>query len=105
VTSRRDKWLEELPQLRASSRVELWVQLRDQLAARILDGRIPADHKLWSQIELAELLHVSRGTTIRAYEALQETGLLVRVPGKGIYSAMPDELEEARRNLGPKPKH
>jgi hypothetical protein len=36
------------------SRVELWVQLREQLATRILDGRIPADHKMWSQTELED---------------------------------------------------
>jgi DNA-binding GntR family transcriptional regulator len=32
----------------------LWVQLREQLATRILDGRIPADHKMWSQTELED---------------------------------------------------
>jgi DNA-binding GntR family transcriptional regulator len=64
---------------------------------RILDGRIPADHKLWSQIDLAGLLQVSRGTTIRAYEDLQKTGL--RVPGRGIFSAMADEIEAVRQKL------
>jgi GntR family transcriptional regulator len=89
----------DLPVLRPTSRVELWVQLRDQLAERILDGRIAPDHKLWSQIELAEALHVSRGTTIRAYEALQEMGLVVRVPGRGLFSGLPEEIEEARAKL------
>jgi DNA-binding GntR family transcriptional regulator len=94
-----DGWLHDLPVLRPTSRIELWVQLRDQLAERILDGRIPPDHKLWSQQELAEALGVSRGTTIRSYEALQEMGLVVLVPGKGIYSPMPDEITEAKKKL------
>jgi GntR family transcriptional regulator len=94
-----DAWMADLPVLRPTSRVELWVQLRDQLAERILDGRIPADHKLWAQTELAEALGVSRGTTIRAYEALQEMNLVVRVPGRGLFSPMPEEIEEAKRKL------
>lgn len=97
-----DAWMADLPVLRPTSRVELWVQLRDQLAERILDGRIPPDHKLWSQMDLAEALGVSRGTTIRAYEALQEMGLVVFVPGRGIFSAMAEEIEAARKNLAKK---
>jgi GntR family transcriptional regulator len=94
-----DEWMSDLPVLRPTSRIELWKQLRDQLGERILEGRIPADHKLWSQIELAEALGVSRGTTIRAYEALQQMGLVVFVKGKGIYSPMPDEIDAARAKL------
>jgi DNA-binding GntR family transcriptional regulator len=94
-----DEWMTDLPVLRPTSRIELWVQLRDQLADRVLDGRIPPDHKLWSQQDLAEALSVSRGTTIRAYEALQSMGLVVRVAGKGIYSPLPEEIEDARRKL------
>lgn len=92
-----EAWRADLPVLRQTSRVELWVQLREQLASRILDGRIPADHKMWSQTELAELLGVSRGTTIRAYEGLREEGLVVFVPGRGLYSPMPDEIEAVRK--------
>jgi GntR family transcriptional regulator len=91
-----DTWRADLPELRPTSRVELWVQLREQLAARILDGRIPPDHKLWSQTDLAEALHVSRGTTIRAYEGLQQEGLVIFVAGRGLYSPMPDEIEAVR---------
>ena len=94
-----DEWMADLPVLRPTSRIELWVQLRDQLAERILDGRIPADYKLWSQQDLAEALNVSRGTTIRAYEALQQMGLVVRVAGKGIYSPLTEEIDEARKKL------
>lgn len=94
-----DEWMADLPVLRPTSRVELWVQLRDQLAERILDGRIPADHKMWAQTELADLLGVSRGTTIRAHDALQEMGLVVRVPGRGLFSPMAEEIEEARKKL------
>ena len=94
-----DEWMADLPVLRPTSRIELWVQLRDQLAERILDGRIPADYKLWSQQDLAKALNVSRGTTVRAYEALQQMGLVVRVAGKGIYSPLTEEIDEARKKL------
>jgi DNA-binding GntR family transcriptional regulator len=91
-----DAWQDDLPELRPTSRVELWVQLREQLAARILDGRIPPDHKLWSQTDLAKVLHVSRGTTIRAYEGLQEEGLVIFVAGRGLFSPMAEEIEAVR---------
>jgi DNA-binding GntR family transcriptional regulator len=94
-----DAWMADLPVLRPTSRIELWVQLRDQLAERTLDGRIPADHKLWAQTELAEALHVSRGTTIRAYDSLQEMGLVVRVPGRGLFSPMTEEIDAVRKKL------
>ena len=96
-----EEWRADLPVLRPTSRVELWVQLRDQLADRILDGRIPADHKLWSQTELAELLGVSRGTTIRAYDGLRQEGLVMFVPGRGLYSPMTDEIDEVRKKRTP----
>ena len=92
-----DAWLADLPVLRPTSRVELWIQLRDQLAERILDGSIPADHKLWAQTELAKLLHVSRGTTIRAYDALQEEGLVIFVKGRGLFSPMADEIAAIKK--------
>jgi GntR family transcriptional regulator len=85
--------------LRPTSRIELWRQLTDQLAERILSGRIPPDEKLWSQTELAELLSVSRGTTVRAYEALRKMDLVIFVPGRGLFSPMPDEIDAARKKL------
>jgi DNA-binding GntR family transcriptional regulator len=45
------------------------------------------------------LLGVSRGTTVRAYEALQKIDLVVFVRRKGIYSPLPEEIEAARRKL------
>ena len=95
-----DDWRSDLPVLRPTSRIELWRQLTDQLAERILDGRIPPDEKVWSQNELAELLGVSRGTTVRSYSGLREMGLVIFIPGKGCYSPMPDELKAARKKLG-----
>jgi DNA-binding GntR family transcriptional regulator len=94
-----DDWRSDVPVLRPTSRLELWKQLADQLAERILDGRIPPDHKLWSQMDLAESLGVSRATTIRAYEALQGMGLVVYAPGRGCFSAMAEEIDAAKTKL------
>jgi DNA-binding transcriptional regulator YhcF (GntR family) len=80
-------WRDELPVLRPTSSRELWRQLHDQLSDRILSGAIPADEKLWTQVELAEALGVSRGTTIRAYSVLKEDGLVIFASGKGVYTA------------------
>jgi hypothetical protein len=41
-----------------------------------------------------------RSLATRAYEALQKMGLVVFVKSKGIYSPLPEEIEEARGKLG-----
>lgn len=90
-------WRDELPVLRPTSSKELWRQLYEQLADRILSGSIPPDEKLWTQIDLAEALGVSRGTTIRSYAALKDAGLVIFAPGKGAYSADESALAKLRR--------
>jgi DNA-binding GntR family transcriptional regulator len=90
-------WRDELPVLRPTSSRELWRQLHDQLADRILSGAIPADEKLWTQVDLAEALGVSRGTTIRAYSILKEEGLVIFAAGKGVYTADEAALAKIRK--------
>ena len=52
----------------------LYLQLRDALRARILSGELPPG-KLPSSRELAQAMHLSRGTVDEAYRYLMEDGL------------------------------
>jgi hypothetical protein len=53
---------------------------------------------IWTQEQPARQL-VGLGTTIRANRAPQEDGLLVAVPGRGIFTAPAADIARAKREL------
>ncbi|OLF17036.1 MocR-like pyridoxine biosynthesis transcription factor PdxR [Actinophytocola xanthii] len=61
----------------------LGTQLQDQLRAAIRDRRLSAGERLPSTRRLAELLGVSRGTVVEAYEQLLAEGYVESVVGSG----------------------
>jgi GntR family transcriptional regulator / MocR family aminotransferase len=70
----------------------LGVQLQDQLRAAIRDRRLGAAERLPSTRRLAELLGVSRGTVVDAYEQLLAEGYLESTVGSGTrVAAMPSD--------------
>lgn len=81
----------QLFQLDSSGDTSLQRQLREQLVAAILDGRIPPEHPLPSSRELSRQLHVSRNTIVLAYEQLIDEGFLVARERRG-YFVNPDIL-------------
>ncbi len=54
-------------------------------AARITTGAIEAGRPLPSQRTLIEEYGLARGTVARAFRILSDEGLVVTVPGKGIF--------------------
>ena len=69
----------------------LGVQIQDQLRAAIRDRRLAAGERLPSTRRLADLLGVSRGTIVDAYEQLVAEGYLEAAVGSGTrVAAMPD---------------
>lgn len=66
------------PRLRSDS-------VREELAARILDGRFPEGTRLPSEPELAEELNVSRTTLREALHSLAAEGLVRRLRGSGTF--------------------
>lgn len=73
-------------QLDPTSTKPLYLQLRDALRARILSGELHPG-KLPSSREMAQLMHLGRGTVDEAYRYLMEDGLLVVRRGKGTFVA------------------
>jgi GntR family transcriptional regulator/MocR family aminotransferase len=67
---------------------QLGTQIQDQLRAAIRDRRISAGERLPSTRHLAELLGVSRGTVVEAYEQLFAEGYVESAVGSGTRVAM-----------------
>jgi GntR family transcriptional regulator len=73
--------------LDSESATPLYLQVRNGLARRILDGRFGADDALPSERTLAEQLGISRVTARKAIDALAQEGLILRRHGSGNYVA------------------
>ena len=75
--------------------VPIYVQLRDQIAAAIGRGELRPGARLPTMREVAVSLAVDLNTVQRAYQALEEDGLLTMVQGRGSFVA---ETPAAPRN-------
>ncbi|OWR28326.1 GntR family transcriptional regulator [Saccharibacillus sp. O23] len=70
---------------RAEGDSPAYMQLKTYIETLITQGLMPLHHKLPSTRELAGLLGVSRTTVISAYEALERTGWIEAVKGRGNF--------------------
>lgn len=68
-----------------SSGIPIYQQIADQLKADILAGKMEQGEYLPSIRSLAKDLKISVITTMKAYELLEEEGLVTAVQGKGFY--------------------
>ncbi len=85
-----------------SSGVPIYAQITDQIRAKILSGELQEGDALPSIRLLAKELRISVITTKRAYEDLEQAGLIYTLPGKGSFVAAQDpqiHREEALRNV------
>jgi GntR family transcriptional regulator len=78
------------------SKRRLSSRVRDELAARLGDGRITPGAKLPPEPELAEELGVSRSTLREALRSLEDDGFVTRTSGAGTYAT---RRPRARNNL------
>ena len=69
----------------SNSAVPLYRQLADLLRARIADGALRDGDRLPSEAQLGEAHGVSRITVRQALAELEQSGVLVRAPGKGTF--------------------
>ncbi len=87
------------PALPAAAR-PLYVRLRDQLKADILEGRLKPGDRLPSESELTVGHAVSRITVRQALNDLQKEGLVVKAHGKGSFVAQPAVAQDLTRLRG-----
>lgn len=71
--------------INTSTSAPMYLQIANNLTAKIQDSTIPAGTKLPPERELARLLDVSRTTIINAYRLLEEQGLVSTRVGSGTY--------------------
>ena len=82
-----------------NSGIPIYQQIADQLRADILAGKLKEGEYLPSIRGLAKDLKISALTVKKAYDYLEEEGLVVTVHGKGSFIAATNQniLEEAWR--------
>lgn len=68
-----------------NSGVPIYQQIAEQMKADILAGKIKQGEYLPSIRSLAKELKISVITTMKAYELLEEEGLVTAAQGKGFY--------------------
>jgi len=69
----------------------LYVQVKDSLVRRLIDGAWLPGQMIPSEMELAREIGVSQGTIRKALDAMTAENLLVRRQGRGTYVAEPEE--------------
>ena len=74
-----------------NSGVPIYKQITEQLKADILSGKLKQGEYLPSIRGLAKELKISVITTMKAYEQLEEEGLVTAMQGKGFYVNAQDE--------------
>lgn len=77
----------------------IYEQILDQIKMQVLHGELESGASLPSVRSLAKDLKISALTVKKAYDALEEEGLVVTVHGKGSFINQANEavLEEERR--------
>lgn len=70
-----------------SSMKPIYEQIEEQIKSKILDGSLLEDTALPSVRMLSRDVRVSALTVKKAYDALEQEGLVVTVHGKGTYVA------------------
>ncbi|MEX3956697.1 GntR family transcriptional regulator [Trinickia sp. EG282A] len=78
----------------------LYVQIKDALRARILDGTYPSHSRMPSEHELCAMYGVSRITVRQALGDLQKEGLVFRLHGKGTFVSKPKAFQNIRSLQG-----
>ncbi|WP_068787197.1 aminotransferase-like domain-containing protein [Paenibacillus phocaensis] len=74
-------------EFKLAAETPVYVQVKNYIKRLMMQGALQAGQRLPSTRELAELLGVSRGSIIAAYEALNDEGLAYAVTGKGNFVA------------------
>ncbi|MCR5656472.1 MAG: GntR family transcriptional regulator [Butyrivibrio sp.] len=85
-----------------SSGVPIYQQIADNFKGDILEGRLKQGEYLPSIRGLAKDLKISVITTLKAYEMLEQEGLVTAVQGKGYYVNAQDTqmlMEQHRRKV------
>ncbi len=65
--------------------IPIYIQINNYIKEMIEKGMLPAGSKLPSTRELGKIINVSRNSIMKAYETLEDSGLVYTVKGKGTF--------------------
>lgn len=65
--------------------IPIYIQINNYIKEMIEKGMLPAGSKLPSTRELGKIINVSRNSIMKAYETLEDSGLIYTVKGKGTF--------------------
>ena len=77
----------------------IYEQIKDKLRRLMVTGAIREGEKLPSVRAMASSLAINPNTRQRAYEALEAEGYVYSRPGKGIFAASGQQVDQGRREL------
>lgn len=83
--------MSEMAQERTFAFRPLYLQVKESLVRRLVEGTWQPGQLIPSEVELARELGVSQGTVRKALDALAGDNLLIRKQGRGTYVAEPEE--------------
>ena len=86
--------------LDARSPIPLYMQIRELLRQRILDGVYKSHEQMPSENEMVALFDVSRITVRQALNDLQREGIIFRIHGKGTFVSKPKAVQSLTRLQG-----
>lgn len=78
----------------------LYLQIKETLRMRILDGTYRMHEQMPSEAEMIKAFKVSRITVRQALNDLQKEGLIFRIHGKGTFVAKPKAFQNVTRLQG-----
>lgn len=84
----------------SSAQQPLYVQIKDLIRNRILDGSYQAHEQLPSEAEMISAFKVSRITVRQALGDLENEGMIFRVHGKGTFVSKPKAFQDLGRLQG-----
>ena len=86
--------------MNSRSSFPMYMQIKEALKKRILDGDYATHEKLPSESELMKMFGVSRITVRQALRDLHNDGLVFSVQGKGTFVSKPKAVQDMQRLKG-----
>lgn len=77
--------MNEIYKINSAIDVPIYKQLVDSVRMAIRKGDLPSGHQLPTVQELTQKLGIARGTVKRAYDALEQLGLVEKAQGRGTF--------------------
>ena len=90
--------MSDLFQIDPTLEIPIYRQLVDRIRADIRTEQLPAGAQLPTVRELADRLGLARGTIKRAYDELEQSGLVEKVQGRGTFVSYRQERPESRKD-------